>query len=111
MTKLKLASVQEEKPVKFSVAVPAALHRDLVAYAEILSRESGKPIEASKLIAPMLEKFIASDREFARRGARRVSLIRSLRHQSSRRSADFKRARLRKRRSAGLSLPGSQTTL
>ena len=70
MTKLKLASVQDEKPVKLSVAVPAALHRDLVAYAEILSRESGKPIEASKLIAPMLEKFIASDREFAKaRGA------------------------------------------
>ena len=70
MTKLKLASVQDEKPVKLSVAVPAALHRDLVAYAEILSRESGKPVEASKLIAPMLEKFIASDREFAKaRGA------------------------------------------
>ncbi len=70
MTKLKLASVRDEKPVKLSVAVPAALHRDLVAYAEILSRESGKPVEASKLIAPMLEKFIASDREFAKaRGA------------------------------------------
>jgi len=71
MTKLKLASVRDEKPVKLSVAVPAALHRDLVAYAEILSRESGKPVEASKLIAPMLEKFIASDREFAK-GARRA---------------------------------------
>jgi hypothetical protein len=70
MTKLKLASVQDERPVKLSVALPAALHRDLVAYAEIMSRESGKPIEPSKLIAPMLEKFIASDREFAKaRGA------------------------------------------
>ena len=70
MTKLKLASVQDEKPVKLSVVLPAALHRALVAYAEIMSRESGKPIEASKLIAPMLEKFIASDREFAKaRGA------------------------------------------
>ena len=39
MTKLKLASVQDEKPVKMSVALPAALHRDLLAYAEILSRE------------------------------------------------------------------------
>jgi hypothetical protein len=70
MTKLKLATVQDEKPVKISVALPAALHRDLVAYAGILSRESGKAIEPSKLIAPMLEKFIASDREFAKaRGA------------------------------------------
>jgi hypothetical protein len=66
MTKLKLASVRDEKPVKLSVSLPAALHRDLVAYAEILSRESGKPIEASKLIAPMLEKFISSDREFSK---------------------------------------------
>ncbi len=66
MMKLKLASVRDEKPVKLSVAVPAALHRDLVTYAEIMSHESGKPIEASKLIAPMLEKFIASDREFAK---------------------------------------------
>ncbi len=66
MTKLKLASVRYEKPVKLSVSLPAALHRDLVAYAEILSRESGKPIEASKLIAPMLERFIASDRAFSK---------------------------------------------
>ena len=49
MTKLKLASVQDEKPVKLSVALPAALHRDLVAYAEILSRESGKPVEAVEI--------------------------------------------------------------
>ena len=44
MTKLKLASVRDEKPVKLSVSLPAALHSDLVAYAEILSRESGKPL-------------------------------------------------------------------
>ena len=79
MTKLKLASVQDEKPVKLSVVLPAALHRALVAYAEIMWRKSGKPIEASKLIAPMLEKFIASDREFAKARARRVRLIRNLR--------------------------------
>jgi hypothetical protein len=70
MTKLKLTSLQDEKPVKLSVVLPAALHHDLVAYAEILSRETGKEVEPSKLIAPMLEKFIASDREFAKaRGA------------------------------------------
>ena len=44
MTKLKLASVRDEKPVKLSVSLPAALHSDLVAYAEILSRKSGKPL-------------------------------------------------------------------
>ena len=66
MTKLKLASVQDEKPVKLSVALPAALHRDLVAYAEILSKETGHAIDPAKLIAPMLTSFIASDREFAK---------------------------------------------
>ncbi|MGA8171498.1 MAG: DUF2274 domain-containing protein [Methylocystis sp.] len=70
MTKLKLASVEDEKPVKLNVVLPAALHRDLVAYAQILSGQSGKPVEPAKLIAPMLEKFIAGDREFAKaRGA------------------------------------------
>jgi hypothetical protein len=66
MTKLKLAAVEDDKPVKLTVVLPAALHRDLVAYAEIMSRESGKTVEPAKLIAPMLEKFIASDRGFVR---------------------------------------------
>ena len=66
MTKLKLAQVQDDKPVRLSVVVPAALHRDLIAYAELMSRESGKAVEPAKLIAPMLEKFIASDRAFAK---------------------------------------------
>jgi hypothetical protein len=66
MTKLKLGAVDDDKPVRLTVALPAALHRDLVAYAAILSRESGKAVEPAKLIAPMVEKFIESDREFAR---------------------------------------------
>lgn len=64
MIKLKLSSVDDEKPVKLTIMLPAALHRDLVAYAEILARESGKAVEPAKLIAPMLEKFIASNRAF-----------------------------------------------
>ncbi len=66
MTKLKLAAIDDDKPVKLTVTLPAVLHRNLVAYAEILSMEGGKPVEAAKLIAPMLEKFIASDRGFAK---------------------------------------------
>lgn len=64
MTKLKLSSVEDEKPVKVTVTLSAALHRNLVAYAEILASGSGKAIEPEKLIAPMLERFIASDRVF-----------------------------------------------
>jgi hypothetical protein len=66
MTKLKLASIDDDKPVKLTVSLPPALHRNLVAYAEILARETGKPVEANQLIAPMLERFIASDRGFAK---------------------------------------------
>lgn len=66
MTKLKLTSVQDDKPVRLTVSLPAALHRDLVAYAEILARESGQKVEPAKLIAPMLANFIASDRAFAK---------------------------------------------
>jgi hypothetical protein len=66
MTKLKLTSIHDDKPVRLTVSLPAALHRDLVAYAEILARESGKTVEPAKLIAPMVEKFIASDREFVK---------------------------------------------
>ena len=42
-------------PVKLTVELPAAVHRDLVAYAEALGRETGQPVnEPAKLIAPML---------------------------------------------------------
>jgi len=67
MTKLKLGALSDDKPVKIAVELPATLHRDLVAYAEILARETGKPLaDPMKLIVPMLERFIATDREFAK---------------------------------------------
>ena len=67
MTKLKLGALPDDKPVKVTVELPAPLHRDLVAYAEILTRESGEPVaNPVKLIVPMLERFIATDRGFAR---------------------------------------------
>lgn len=66
MTKLKLSAVEDEKPVKVTVTLSAALHRNLIVYAEILARETGKLVEPTKLVAPMLESFIASDREFGK---------------------------------------------
>ena len=72
MTKLKLGVIAEDKAVKVTVELPAPLHRDLVAYAEILARETGQPVaEPAKLIAPMVQRFIATDRGFAK--ARRQS--------------------------------------
>jgi hypothetical protein len=67
MTKLKLGPIQDGKPIRLTVELPAALHRDLVAYAELLARETARPtIEPAKLIAPMLARFIATDRAFAK---------------------------------------------
>ena len=72
MAKLKLDAIPDDKPVKITVELPAPLHRDLVAYAEILARQTGQPLaDPMKLIVPMLERFIATDREFAK--ARRTT--------------------------------------
>ena len=67
MAKLKLGPLPDDKPVRVTVDLPAALHRDLVAYAEVLGRETGQSVrEPAKLIAPMLQRFIESDRGFAK---------------------------------------------
>ncbi len=67
MMKLKLGPLIEDKPVKVTLDLPGALHRDLVAYAEALGRETGQPTaDPKKLIVPMLERFIATDRGFAK---------------------------------------------
>jgi hypothetical protein len=66
MAKLKLGPLEDDKPVKVSVELPAALHRDLLAYAEILGRESGQAVEPAKLIVPMIARFMATDRGFVR---------------------------------------------
>lgn len=72
MTKLKLGPLPDDKPVKVTLELPAPLHRDLIAYAEVLSRESGQPAaDPVRLIVPMLERFIATDRGFAK--ARRAA--------------------------------------
>ena len=66
MSKLKLGAIPDEKPVKVSIELPADVHRDLVAYSDTLARETGQKNEPAKLIAPMLARFMASDRGFAR---------------------------------------------
>lgn len=71
--KLKLGPIAEEKPVKVTVELPALLHRNLVAYAEVLERESGQQVaDFIRLIMPVLQRFIATDRGFAR--MRRVTI-------------------------------------
>ena len=67
MAKLKLGPLPDDKPVKVTVELPASLHRDLVAYAEVLGQEAGQaPLDPVRLIVPMLQRFIATDRGFAK---------------------------------------------
>jgi hypothetical protein len=67
VAKLKLGGIAEDKPVKVTHKLPASVHRDLVAYAGALARQSGQPIDDPvKLIAPMLARFMATDRAFAK---------------------------------------------
>ena len=66
MAKLKLGALDDDKPVKASVELPATVHRNLIAYAEVLARETGRPVgDPIKLISPMIERFMATDRAFA----------------------------------------------
>lgn len=65
MTKLKLGPIADDKPIKVALEMPAALHRDLTEYGRLLA-EGGAAIEPAKLIVPMLERFIATDRGFAK---------------------------------------------
>jgi hypothetical protein len=67
MAKLKLGAIPDDKPVKLTVELSAGVHRDLLAYAEVLARETGQGIaEPTKLIAHMLARFMATDRVFAK---------------------------------------------
>ncbi|GMN03541.1 DUF2274 domain-containing protein [Erythrobacter sp. MTPC3] len=72
MTRLKLSDITDEKPVKLTIEIPARLHRDLVAYGVVLNggEESDAPAP-EQLVTPMLERFIATDRAFAK--ARRAT--------------------------------------
>ena len=71
MPKLKLGALLDDKPVRLTVELPAEVHRDLVAYAEIMGRDTGQAVEPAKLVAPMLARFMAADRAFAK--ARRAA--------------------------------------
>ncbi|RVD30163.1 DUF2274 domain-containing protein [Mesorhizobium sp. M4B.F.Ca.ET.017.02.2.1] len=67
MAELKLGPIAEDKPVKVTIELPAPLHRDLIRYAEILGRETGQSsTDPLRLIVPMLKRFIATDRGFAK---------------------------------------------
>ena len=67
MSKLKLGPLEDETPVKLTLDLPAAIHRDLLAYAQAHAAVTGgKAAEPARLVAPMLARFMATDRAFVR---------------------------------------------
>lgn len=69
MSKLRLGPIGDDKPVKISVDLPAAIHRDLLSYAEAHAAENGlgTPLPIERLVGPMLAKFMTGDRGFRRK--------------------------------------------
>lgn len=72
MTRLTLADIADEQPVRLTLSVSTRLHRELQAYSVAVNQgeASGAPAVA-RLIPLMLERFLAADRGFA--AARRRS--------------------------------------
>ncbi|MCK5910328.1 MAG: DUF2274 domain-containing protein [Caulobacter sp.] len=67
MSKLKLGPIEDDTPVKVTVELPAALHRDLLEYGKQLAAETNSKVaEPGKLIVPMVGRFMESDRGFTR---------------------------------------------
>ena len=42
MMKLKLGAIEDDKPVKLTIELPAPVHRDLVAYAKLSAAKPGR---------------------------------------------------------------------
>jgi hypothetical protein len=68
MTKISRADIAIDRSVKRRVALPPEVDADLLAYANLLSADDDK-VDPADLIATMVERFMAGDRQF--RQARR----------------------------------------
>ena len=72
MTKLRLGPIVEEKPVKLTLELSGALMQNLHDYAAVHAKLTGlvAALPPEKLIPAMIDRFIASDREFSKQRRR-----------------------------------------
>ena len=68
MTKLRLGPLLDDKAAKITVELNSRTMRDLTDYAAAHAEQNGMstPLPIEKLIGPMLDRFMASDRGFKR---------------------------------------------
>jgi hypothetical protein len=68
MTKLRLGAIPDEKPVKLTVELPGGLMREIVDYARVHAKLNAltSPLAPERIVPAMIERFIASDREFSK---------------------------------------------
>jgi len=66
MMKLKLGPIPDDKPVRLTIVVSAELAALLRAYAEAVGSGNTKPVTVERIVPPMLERFIRTDRAFMR---------------------------------------------
>jgi hypothetical protein len=72
--KLKITELPDAKPVKITVELPAAVHQDLLTYAEIVGSQSGqKPQDPARLLVAMGKRFMEADRAFVKMTKARLS--------------------------------------
>ena len=72
MSKLKLGMIADDKPVKLTSEYTASVYRNLVAYTEAIAIESGQSApDPARVVPLMVERFMATDRAFAKTRRRR----------------------------------------
>jgi hypothetical protein len=69
---MRLSQLPDRTPVRITVSVPPDLNRDLAAYAAFYSETYGREEPVAELIPAMLAAFLEGDRDFVRRGRKRI---------------------------------------
>ena len=67
MADLKLPKLPDRTPVKLTLTIAPDLAADLALYAELYRQRYGCEEPVAELVPAMLDRFLQSDREFARR--------------------------------------------